>query len=239
MTRVWLAAYPRSGVTFLRLVLEAMYGVKTYTVYPPANDIAAVGNLFPLARSASRDIPPGDGYAFIKTHEIKHAAAKGLAIHLVRDGRDALVSQAHFSMAGNHAAAGMCFDEVLRHLILGTLPRSSQSSDPPWNWSEHTKTWAGRANRTLLRFTDFIREPALAVWRAVVHFIPDISPKPMCDGIPGFDDLHARSPHFFRSGKVGQWQEEMPDELHDLFWEHHGEAMDLVGYKREAVCLSG
>ena len=30
---VWLASYPRSGNTFLRIVLHRLYGVPTYSVY--------------------------------------------------------------------------------------------------------------------------------------------------------------------------------------------------------------
>lgn len=235
MTKVWLASYPRSGVTFLRLVLEAMYGVKTYTVYSPTDDTKAFGDLFPGGRAASKDIPDGDGYAFVKTHENGQDGMDFPAIHLVRDGRDALVSQAHFLRAGGSVlAAGMPFDEVLKMLIIGRFPRMHK---PPWNWSEHTKAWAGRSNSRLLYFSHLQHAPEGFVTGTCIKMglvLQEIKGA----RAPGFAQLHARSPDFFRRGKVGGWQDDMSDELHELFWEHHGEAMELVGYKREAECLS-
>ena len=37
---VWLASYPRSGNTFLRLVLHRLFGVPTYSVYEDHDPVA-------------------------------------------------------------------------------------------------------------------------------------------------------------------------------------------------------
>ena len=37
---VWLASYPRSGNTFLRIVLHRLYGVPTYSVYDDDDPVA-------------------------------------------------------------------------------------------------------------------------------------------------------------------------------------------------------
>ncbi len=37
---VWLASYPRSGNTFLRLVLHRLFGVPTYSVYEDDDPVA-------------------------------------------------------------------------------------------------------------------------------------------------------------------------------------------------------
>jgi hypothetical protein len=37
---VWLASYPRSGNTFLRVVLHNLYGVPTYSVYEDDDPVA-------------------------------------------------------------------------------------------------------------------------------------------------------------------------------------------------------
>jgi hypothetical protein len=42
--------------------------------------------------------------------------------------------------------------------------------------------------------------------------------------------LHARFPEFFRSGRVGEWQQGIPAHLLELFWELNGQAMQLAGY---------
>ncbi|MEA5472263.1 glycosyltransferase family 2 protein, partial [Spirulina sp. 06S082] len=61
-------------------------------------------------------------------------------------------------------------------------------------------------------------------------------PIPTIDNItssPNFSDLNQIEPKLFRRGKIGGWQDEMPLDLHNLFWEYHGEAMREVGYSRQ------
>ncbi len=38
---VWLASYPRSGNTFFRIILNSIFGIKTYSVYDDIIDISA------------------------------------------------------------------------------------------------------------------------------------------------------------------------------------------------------
>ena len=35
---------------------------------------------------------------------------------------------------------------------------------------------------------------------------------------------------FSRRGKSGSWKDEMPDDLHQLFWSLHGDVMRRLGY---------
>jgi hypothetical protein len=78
-----VASYPRSGNTFLRIVLHRRYGIRTSTVY----DVDGV---------AARLGPDSVGYAdvseFVKTHRPRDPADEDPAICLIRDGRDAVVS---------------------------------------------------------------------------------------------------------------------------------------------------
>src|SRR5689334_22624876 len=94
---VWLASYPRSGNTFLRIVLHCLYGIPTYRVYEDNDPVAQrigpdlVGyRPKPMDRAMMRDSAE---VFFTKTH--KRRKADGYqAIYLVRDGRDAVVSNA-------------------------------------------------------------------------------------------------------------------------------------------------
>ena len=73
---------------------------------------------------------------FIKSHRIEHCADSGPALYIVRDGRDVLVSRAHWlgnNKAGSYSA--LPFDERLDKLI---------SSG---KWSRHVRAWRTRSRR--------------------------------------------------------------------------------------------
>jgi hypothetical protein len=48
--------------------------------------------------------------------------------------------------------------------------------------------------------------------------------------MPAFEELHALAPRLFRRGRPGGWRDEMPDDLHRLFWHRYGDAMRRLGY---------
>jgi hypothetical protein len=82
---IWIASYPRSGNNFTRRLLERSYGIKTYAIYDeprqPKIDVE-------MARNAEETY-------LVKTHDLPEDDSP--ALYLVRDGRDALVSYAHFA----------------------------------------------------------------------------------------------------------------------------------------------
>src|SRR5262249_16232902 len=113
---VWLASYPRSGNTFLRVALHALYGVPTYSVYDDDDPVAQRAGPALLASPPSPAPPPAmrdsPGTHFVKTH--KRRKPDGCpAIYLVRDGRDAVVSHARLRAS----EAGRPFEELLREEI--------------------------------------------------------------------------------------------------------------------------
>lgn len=42
---VWLASYPRSGNTFLRVLFRHVFGIETYSVYNDLLDIGSDGDI--------------------------------------------------------------------------------------------------------------------------------------------------------------------------------------------------
>lgn len=70
---VWLASYPRSGNTFLRVVLHNVYGVSTYSVYEDNDPVAqrvgpALVGYRPKPVERTQMIDGADVY-FVKTHK--------------------------------------------------------------------------------------------------------------------------------------------------------------------------
>lgn len=247
---VWLASFPRSGSTFLRLALHSLYGIRTPTIYGNGSGVASelgiLGELPPSLADAAASPEP----VFIKTHELPRDGHR--AIYIVRDGRDALVSFAHAlrereflrtrqrtsagrALYGRLAAlvgGGPSFDETLRELIMGR----------PQHWSEHYRAWTTRRVPTaVVHFETLIADPAASVRAATDALGLGLMPADPATlrSIPSFDELHRRRPDFFRNGSSGQWRQQMTRELQELFWALHGQAMEQAGYSRDGVLRQG
>lgn len=61
--------------------------------------------------------------------------------------------------------------------------------------------------------------------------MPDLVPTAEVS-IPSFEELNGIDPDFFRRGEVRSHQDEMPDELHELYWTQpeNAVAMRRLGY---------
>jgi hypothetical protein len=181
----------------------------------------------------------------VKTH--RQASDQERAVCLVRDGRDALVSHAHYLTAiydkytkeqvpwrvkslklfFRTILAGGAFRRDLKNLIVHDWSFGG--------WSNHANSWL-RWKETkpvfIIRFEDLIKDPDR--WMSEAFDALKVPrPCPNEAGVPDFESLHARWPSFFRKGRIGAWKEEMPRGLHELFWQHHGAMMDLLNYRRD------
>ena len=231
---IFLSSFPRSGNTFLRNILFEVYGLKSSEFYidtdhPPDDDFSA--------------------YPIVKTHELPSSLqrfdADIPAVYLVRDGRDAVCSLAHHR--SDLIAPGSDYQQNLKEAII------ANKGSFFGGWSRNAEAWLERAD-LIIRFEDLIREPIKTVERIrKIYALPN----PAIEKLPTFKTLKfgipkygpgispdasdqekvAQSGKFFRKGKTGGWKEEMPDDLHDLFWSYHGETMEKFGYSRSGeIC---
>jgi hypothetical protein len=231
---VWLASYPRSGNTFLRIVLHRLYDVPTYSVYEDDDPVAQrVGPALvgyrprPADRNVMTDSPE---VHFVKTHKRRKADGHP-AIYLVRDGRDAVVSAARLraTTAPAPGEVQLRFEQLLREEITRPYLESQPSSG---SWGGNVLSWLdGTAPLAVLRFEDLLADPRGAAIRAVSPLMPDLVPV-VGGSIPSFDELHRIDPDFFRRGVLRSHQDEMSDELHELFWAQpeNAVAMRRLGY---------
>jgi hypothetical protein len=175
-----------------------------------------------------------DETVFVKTHGLPGDRDDTSAIYLVRDGRDAAVSYAHWAKdRGMKRFASLDFEQVLKRTIKhGPSPRPLVGQVPPGvTWSDHVRAWTSRRPPpAAIRFETLIEDPLSVVGDAVRSLGIDV-PNPRCE-IPSFDELRRRNPVTYRRGEVGAWKDEMPAPLQDLFWELHGEQMEALGYPR-------
>jgi glycosyltransferase involved in cell wall biosynthesis len=231
----WLASFPRSGNTFVRNILYNVFGLESSTF---ENDQGVL-----LEDDYLR-------YPVIKTHRLPSEllpADPGIkAVYLVRDGRDAMVSMAHHR--SDIVAPGSDFMENMRAAVF------AEKGSFFGGWSQNVLQWIPRAD-LIIRYEDLITDPATCVER--IRLLVGL-PEGDYRKIPGFEALKFGIPKYgagrdramtgeekralaernFRKGKAGSWKEEMPDDLHDLFWSIHGEAMLKMGYSYDGTLMA-
>lgn len=219
---VWLASYPRSGNTLVRMALKGLYGVKTYSVH--ADAVHRLG----IADAVGHAALPGGSLAglaktaevhFVKTHFTPPGGEP--AIYIVRDGRDTLVSYAHYQC--DVKDSGEDFQRRLAKLITGDGPHG--------RWGDHVLAWLDRPAATaVVKYEDLVADPHGCTSCALAEIgvaLPQLEPPaPM----PQFADLQSRAPSFFRQGSPGQWRDEMTPLFERLFWRWNGEGMFRAGY---------
>jgi hypothetical protein len=215
----WLASYPRSGNTLLRLILKQCFDLTSQSLYldqdftdPAIRELVGhedVGRnprrFVHLARRAGRSL-------FVKTHE-PPAADRHPAIYVVRDGRSAVVSHAHYLRDNLH------HDITLADVIEGKAGLS---------WSQHVRAWTLplRANTLVVRYED------LAVGnRDTLNAISAFIGHPLLRGFGlSFEKLHELHPVFFRRGSDAGNIAEMNAASVRLFEQHHGDMLRATGY---------
>lgn len=233
---VWLASYPRSGNTFLRIVLHRLYGAPTYSIYDDDDPVAqriGPGLVGYRPKPADRAwMCDGAEVFFTKTHK-RHKGDHHRAIYLARDGRAAVISHAHLQRSQEASAGGgepKPFEEHLRAAILRPFIAGQPSSG---TWGGNVLSWldAAHAPIVLLRYEDLIGDPRGSVTRAVSSLLPELVAKEDA-GIPSFHELHRVDETFFRRGAAHSYRDEMSDELHELFWAQpeNAAAMRRLGY---------
>jgi hypothetical protein len=149
---------------------------------------------------------------YVKTHELP-TEDRHPVIYVVRDGRSAVVSHAHF------------IREILRRdVTLADVICGWQGT----SWSRHVQAWAlpARADTLVVRYEDLAAgDPqTLAKISAFIGY-------PLLRAFDiSFGRLHALNPAFFRSGSDAANISELGGEAMRLFEQHHGETLRAMGY---------
>jgi hypothetical protein len=249
---VWIASYPRSGNRLCRSTLRHAFRVGPMGFPGGKNPLRKkrVGEILeelgvgpdddPLAALREYDKP-----VYLKTHDLpqhihvmpaqrRQADSNGSegqdespALYLVRDGREAIVSFAHYLKEVRRPARleSVSFEELMTMLV--------RREQPYGGWSGNVGAWRRRSAPTaIIRFED-LAEDAVAAIKAGADSVGLDLPEPK--SMLSFNVLKAGSitPSIMRKGQAGGWREEFPPKLLEEFWSKHGEEMDALGYSRE------
>lgn len=226
---VWLVSYPRSGNTFYRVLLRWLCQKPTYSIYndPKLGELGCeriVGHV-PLKSGGGdvtiRELIDSPEVHFVKTHEVYNGVGKPYAIYIIRDGRDALVSHAHYLIDVD--GVDVSYKQQLNGLI-----RSGA-------WMKHVTSWIRhRPGCVFVRYEDLHRDPIGTFTNSLnelkQRFDIDVEVDPDAR-YPSFEYLQTESKDFFRRGIVGAYKDEMTERQQRLFAEYNGKDMSSFGYK--------
>jgi Sulfotransferase domain len=222
---LWLASYPRSGNTFLRIIVERKFGLPTYSIYrvegqtyhDPSADALEQAPFLPrdwrqrLTSSANAPL------TVIKTHDLPEH--DGRAIYLVRNGPAAIDSYYHYHKQ-------FSFEQPsLTEVIAGACQFGS--------WSDHYFSWKPqtRADILFLKYEELVAQPE--------QMIPRISEflglAPGESRLPAFGELKAKVPAFFRRGADQDFLADWTPAQLALFRQLHAPAMQELGYSIPAA----
>jgi len=224
--KFFLASYARSGNTLTRLLLEHHFNINAQSSNPSRR--ARIKGYF--RGSTRKDLqsletvrPNAQGTA-CKTHELLSHDIPALV--LVRDGRDAMVSYAHYNQDIEHSCKS--FEELLK------LKVQSSKWTKTYQWWLHSQ----RADKpfTLIKYEEILKElrqgNVVQYLQRALHKL-DLNFEPVTlKPLDPFNTYHKENPKFFRRGVAGSWKDEMAPEIEEDFWKIHGPTMKWLGYER-------
>jgi cephalosporin hydroxylase len=224
MMIVWLASYPRSGNTFVRMTIKEAYGLDSFSVHEDSSfedlGIVDVVGHRDMQDVSLDELEKDSSVYFVKTHFLP-GQDEYPCIYIVRDGRDALVSYAHFRSELDGLDAPL--SEILKDLVYGESPFGS--------WGEHIQAWTARNGKTIILKYDAMKaDPFTILDRAIKELGLPLTKLADRKKSLDFGNLHLRAPAFFRSGNNDQWKSEMPLDLQKVFWRKNGSAMIQLSY---------
>jgi aryl sulfotransferase len=236
---IWLASYPRSGSTWLRMLIANLSSTDT-----PA-DINA------LANGTTDDDEPAIGVHFVQVHDaykqtpnsdplLAGRDAAGVIL-IVRDPRDVAPSlAAHNSSSIDEAIAFMGYPD-------DATPTHLQLPPSPLRWSSHIASWLEQKDIPvhLIRYEDLLLDTVTSfrrslqfagcatgddvIRRAVVYSKFEQLQKQ--ERTRGFREAHLRAGHFFRRGVAGSWRSELTAAQVARIEADHSAMMQRLGYK--------
>lgn len=224
--KAYIVSYPRSGNTWVRLLLEYAMGFPTTSVYPEEERARSKcsGSIPHTIRVVTRNDqhlvrPPS--IDLIKSHDLSLAGSDPV-IYVLRDGRDAIVSYWYY-LRDFESQRPEEFSSFLRNLRKGSN----------W-WGDHVYEWLVKDKRhpkLVVRFEDLLADQKTELVR-MLDFV-GLAPIRRFDQFESemkFDNLRREMPGFFRTGRVGIWQEVFSGDDQQFFLANDRGLLSKLGY---------
>ena len=222
----WLASYPRSGNTLLRIILNDVFGVGTYSRYDDPIDIGsspeltdAVGHRSLGGKWKERyaQMAAADEQFFVKTHDLEPGDHP--CIYIVRNGMAAINSHRKYLSDFRDK------QYPLEAVILGMVSRFS-------SWGSHLDNWdpMDRKKTLLLKYEDLLSASEQAIQK--IETFCGLERKSAWTN--DFSKFHRLNPQFFRKGQAEVTRSEWSPSEISLFYALHGDWMQKLEYDTSA-----
>jgi len=232
---VFIASYPKSGNTWLRFLLAQVLSGKPATFDTINSLIPEIG----IHHYAAK-LLPGTG-RLIKTHELYTPCYKR-AIYLIRDVRDALLSQyAREKELGLVWWGGL--DAYIPRFLNGSINNFG-------SWHEHIPNWldsplAQRGDLLVVQFEEMRRNPQPNLERLVDFLGYQVSPEALAQAIAANTVARLRAREndtqrihrstseegrYVRQGAVMGWRGKLTEPQLELIEKYAGKTMARMGY---------
>jgi hypothetical protein len=230
---VFIASYPKSGITWTRFVLFEMLSGMPAGFRATNQLMTGIGQ-----HSKGLRLLPGGG-RLIGTHE-QHRKEYKRAIYVVRDARDVVLSEYAFLKALDYFRGDL--DEYISTFLFTC--GSAYGYGP---WHRHVSSWldspiAGTDNLLLVRFEDLRKEPVPWFARMAEFLGVDVDQEKIKlavenNSIQKMREKENREPvrasikgRFVRDGAVRGWVSKLTPAQVQLIEEHAGSALLRLGY---------
>ncbi|MEM9838519.1 MAG: sulfotransferase domain-containing protein [Pseudomonadota bacterium] len=218
---IWLASYPRSGNTALRIILKRFFDIETLSQHNDQDAIgtnkqltAVVGHK-PLQASWNEtyeSLRNDQGTHFVKTHE--RPSDQGKAIYIVRDPR-AVVPAYHAYLAKFTAIQVTLADVTAGAVSFG-------------RWDHHVRAWSPdkRENTLLLTFEELTTD-----LQSNLSTLSDfLQQEPRKVAETSFDELRSIDPQFFSVGSNESRIKALPGDALAAIEALYADEMNAMGY---------
>lgn len=274
---IWLASYPKSGNTWFRAFLTALFGngcldinemkrdaiFSSRDIFEHSTDLDSTWLYDEEVKLLQPEIftEVSSHYKkdrlFIKIHDayILNKAEKPIvpaeptlcALYFIRNPLDIVASLA------NHN--GSTIDEAIKLMndTEGCFARQSRNRNTNnqfrqlmFDWSGHVKSWTDGLPFPVMviRYEDMLLDTAKIFKKAIdfvgLNVIEDAVMQAINESSfeklkekenkDGFREKNKRSPSFFRSGSMGNWELELTDEQAKNITDLHGQVMKVYDY---------
>ncbi|MEO0407441.1 MAG: sulfotransferase domain-containing protein, partial [Cyanobacteria bacterium P01_A01_bin.135] len=232
---VFLASYPRSGNSWMRLLLSSYVIGSRDTIHSFEQSCRVVAEIYESSVEAlSRMARP----RLIKTHSAFDPKLPRV-IYIARDARDVAVSYYYYHR--KFVKKEIPFSDFLRKFNLGQL-------DEFGIWSDHVNSWLDGGGESpdflVVKYEDLKRDAAEQLENVVKFIWGSVNSERVSqaveaaelsnlqagekrfDWFPGSDD----NVRFFRSGNVGDWESHFSEVDLETFVKLHGSALTRLGY---------
>jgi len=219
----WIASYPRSGNTVIRLILKEVFGLRTKSKYNDDKSVPWYDRMVELLGQEPLEAGWPDALPqlresveehFVKTHDGPETDDK--CIYIVREPCATAVSYWHF------LRDIQCLDVSLIAVATGI-------SVPYGSWSDHFRSWnpLHRPRTLLVRFEDLLKDSA----EIIARLADFLERRPIGTWQGDITRLRAAvSPVFFRSGSNDANQAEMPPAVRRVLESVCWREMNQLGY---------